>query len=150
MKKILLLGMLTVALAHAASAQFGMVTEDSLRHLLKDEYRTPSAMRNSIGLALLQRILPQNPVFDSLETILISESENSRNRAEMCRVNLGIATICQEYGQLYDYALKARPYIERAAGIAGESGLDLYKAGVQLQWASFYIAAAQLQKALDY
>jgi tetratricopeptide (TPR) repeat protein len=149
MRKVLLLLMFAVVSACAVTAQFHLLTEDSLRHLLKDEYRNPSTMRNSVGLELLERTLPQNPAFDSLKNILISESENSRDRAEMCRVNLGIAVTYLGYGQVYDYALKARPYIERAAAIAGESGLDLYKAGVQLQWANFYIVAAQLQKALD-
>jgi tetratricopeptide (TPR) repeat protein len=150
MKKLQLLLMFVVVSANAVTAQFHNVTEDSLRHLLRYEYRSPSAMRNSIGLELLQRTLPQNPVFDSLKNMLISESENSRNRAEMCRVNLGIAMSYQEFGQVYENALKAKPYIERAASIAGESGLDLYKAGALLQWALFYITASQLQKALDY
>ena len=148
MKKFLLLLIFGVSV-HAVRAQFHLLSEDSLRHLLQHEYQSPSEMRNSVGLELLERTLPQNPAFDSLKNILISESENSRNRAEMCRVNLGIAMSYQEYGQLYENALNARPYIERAAAIADESGLDLYQAGAQLQWALFYIAASQLQKALD-
>ena len=149
MKRFLLLLLTAVTSFNMGFAQFRLITEDSLRYMLHTQYRTPSPMRNSVGLELLERTLPENPAFDSLKSILIAECEASRNRIEMCRVNLGIAMIYQEYGQLFENALKAKPYIERAAVIADESGLDLYKAGVQLQWANYYVAAAQLQKALD-
>jgi len=148
MKKRLFFWLLVLLVPGFGFAQYRLMPEDSLQQLLSHGYASPSPTRNAIGLALLAGMTPQTADFDSLKNILVAETESSRDRSEMCRVNLGVAQIYLRTPS-FEQALHARPFIEKAEGIAEESGLDLYKAGALLRWATFYIAATQLQKALN-
>lgn len=124
--------------------------EDSLQTLLRTRYAALSNDRILIISELMDRHLPDEPVFDSLKNLLIQEAEDSRNRIWMCLTYGQIAKSFIKYSGRDDLNEKGKPYADRCLQVATESGLDAYKAVAYMRYARYYLNTSQNQRALDY
>ncbi|HVY73445.1 MAG TPA: hypothetical protein VG890_01365, partial [Puia sp.] len=129
-------------------AQFELLNEDSLKNRLVHTDTRSSATRTAAALELLGRKVPGTPYFDSLRDVIIEEVESSRDRSQMCSAYLSIARDYLGYEMNSELIQKSKSYIDRAAAIASESALDEYQIGAYLQYAHYFRALGQRDKAL--
>src|ERR1700688_4185226 len=132
------------------SAQNFFLREDSLLTLLKTQYTSLSTDRILIISELMTHHLPDEPLFDSLNNLLIQESEDSRNRNFICLSYSQIAKSYLNYYNRPDYYEEGSPYADKCLQVANESGLEGYKVSAYLLFARYYLNITQNQKALDY
>ena len=149
MRFILLLSFI-ILYTKNTSAQYELLKNDSLINLLMHKYTSISMQKINIAYELMTRTLPGQPAFDSLRNELINEAETSRNRQLMCEVYNRCAQAYLNYFNKYEYAEKAKNYIDNCMSVANESGLDVDKVSALIKYAAFYRFSSEKQKALDY